>query len=272
MIDRSLPKSTAECGLHRPWNATAPAALDARPPGGGITAPHRGVPLVTPTRSPVGHTGRHFRGKFYSAKNARHIKCESYLEVLIARLLEFLRNVSGYSEQPPALSMRVGRRRRKYTPDFIVHRLSGSDYLVEVKPAELANLPELKVKFAAAVRAAEAQGYRFAVITDRDVGKIASRNVEEMLAIRGRVRTRALGTQEKAQEPALTTMLATAFAHGGSMPMSALLRLLGNGPGAHTELMTLLAFRVLAWNIDQQLELTTRIFLPKERDDEEVFA
>lgn len=242
------------------------------PCGDGVIAPRRGTPLVAPTRSPVGHTGRHFRGKFYSAKNARHIKCESYLEVLVARLLEFLRNVLGYSEQPPALFFRVGRRRRRLTPDFIVHRRSGRDCLVEVKPAELAETPELKAKFAAAAEAAVARGYRFVVLTESAVGRVASQNLEEMLAIRGRMRTRALGTQGQLQEPALPTALAAAFARGGSMPMSALLRLLGNGPGAHTELMTLLAFRLLAWDIDQQLEPSTRISLPKELDDEDVFA
>jgi hypothetical protein len=56
------------------------------------------------------------------------------------------------------------------------------------------------------------------------------------------------------------------------MPMSALLRLMGDGPAAHAELMTLLAFRVLAWDIDRQLEPSTRISINKEVDDEEVFA
>lgn len=255
-----------DCGVPPLGRASAAACGDR------VTAPRRGNPLVAPTRSPVGHTGWHFRGKFYSAKNARHIKCESYLEVLVARLLEFLRNVRRYSEQPPALFFRVGRRRRKLTPDFIVHRFSGRDCIVEVKPAELAEMPELKAKFAAAAEAAAIRGYRFVVLTERAVGKVASQNLEEMLAIRGRMRTRALGMREQVEEPRLPTVLAAAFAQGGSMPMSALLRLLGNGPGAHTELMTLLAFRVLAWDIDQQLEPSTRISLPKETDDEDVFA
>ena len=54
--------------------------------------------------------------------------------------------------------------------------------------------------------------------------------------------------------------------------MAALLRLLGDGPDAHTELMLLLAFRILAWDIDQQLEPVTRISINKENDDEDVLA
>lgn len=272
MNDKHPQSARAERGMQNFRGARFRGGLTATPRGDGVTAPHRGTPLVAPTRSPVRHTGRNFRGKFYSAKNARHIKCESHLEVLVARLLEFLRNVFGYSEQPPALFFRVGGRRRRLTPDFIAHRRSGRDCLVEVKPAELAETPELKAKFAAAGEAAAARGYRFAVLTERAVGKVASQNLEEMLAIRGRMRTRALGTQRQVEEPGLPAALATAFARRGSMPMSALLRLLGNGPRAHAELMTLLAFRVLAWDIDQQLESTTRISINKELDDEDVFA
>lgn len=238
----------------------------------GTTAPRRGSPLVTPTRSPVRHTGRNFRGKFYSAKNARHIKCESYLEVQVARLLEFKRNVVAFSEQPPPLFFRLGKRRRKLTPDFIVHRRIGRDCLVEVKPEELAQTPELKAKFAAATEAASARGYRFVVLTERTVNKVTSQNLEEMLAIRGRMRTRVLGTQEQVQEPDLPAALTTAFPCGGSMPMAALLRLLGDGASAHTELMTLLAFRVLDWDINEPLAPMTRIYINKENDDEDVFA
>jgi len=272
MNDEYLRRARAERGMQSSRRVSFRGGVMATPRDDGITAPLRGTPLVTPTRSPVHHTGRNFRGKFYSAKNARHIKCESHLEVLVARLLEFQRNVVGYSEQPPALFFRVGRRRRRLTPDFIVHRRRGGDCLVEVKPEELAQTPDLKAKFAAAAESAAARGYRFVVLTERAVGKVASQNLEEMLAIRGRMRTRVLGTEELIPEPQLPVALVTAFAHGGSMPMSALLRLLGNGPGAHTELMTLLAFRVLAWDIDQQLESTTRISINKELDDEDVFA
>src|SRR5262249_21362359 len=157
----------------------------------------------------------------------------------IGQLFEFLKNVDSYSEQPPALYFRVNGRRRKLTPDFIVHRRVGRDCLVEVKPAELADSPELRKKLAAAAEEAAFRGYRFVVLTEKTVSKVASQNLQEMLAIRGRLRTRALGTREGVEEPRLPSALATAFARGGSMPMSALLRLLGNGPGALTELMTL---------------------------------
>ena len=272
MNSQNLQITSATRGSSNSRGAPRQEGASALPRGHGTVAPRRGAPLVIPTRSPVRNTGRNFRGKFYSAKNARQVKCESYLEVLVARLLEFLRNVTGYSEQPPALLFRVGRRRRKLTPDFIVHRHRGRDCLVEVKPSELAEAPDLKAKFAAATEAATARGYRFVVLTERSVGKVVSQNLEEMLAIRGRMRTRLLGTQELIQEPKLPVALATAFARRGSMPMSALLSLLGDGPGAHTELMTLLAFRVLAWEIDQRLESTTRISINKEIDDEDIFA
>jgi hypothetical protein len=272
MNDENPQSARADLGMHNARGVPFRTGVMATRHGGDLTAPHRGTPLVAPTRSPVRHTGRNFRGKFYSAKNARHIKCESHLEVLIARLLEFKRNVVGYSEQPPALSFRIGRRRRKLTPDFIVHRRSGGNCLVEVKPEELAQTPELKAKFAGATEAAAARGYGFVVLTERAVGKVASQNLQEMLAIRGRMRTRGLGTEELVPEPKLPVALATAFAHGGSMPMSALLSLLGEGPGARTELMTLLAFRVLAWDIDRRLESTTRISVNKELDDEDLFA
>lgn len=128
MNNEALPSAKSERKLQKAHSTAYRGGAMPVVGGEGITAPIRGDVLITPTRSPVRHACRNFRGKYPSSKNAQHVKFESYLAVLVARLLEFLRNALGYSEQPPALHFRVGRRRRrKLTPDFIVHRRIGRD-------------------------------------------------------------------------------------------------------------------------------------------------
>lgn len=243
----------------------------------GTAAPRKGRPLVQPTRNPVRHTGRYFRGKLFSLKNARLVRCESLLEMRAACFFEFASGVLSFSEQPPPLAIRIRRRKRKYTPDFIVHWREGRDWLVEVKPSELAGVPEMQEKFVAAREAAEEQCYRYVVLTERVTDKPGASFIEELLAIRRRVRTRGLGSSADAQDsrettPRLPVALAHATAHGGSLSLTEVLRLLGNRAGAMNELKTLLAFRILAWNVDQQLTKTSRIYQPSEKDDEELFV
>ena len=241
----------------------------------GPTAPRHGHPVLPPSRRPVKHSGRFFRAKFFSCKNERLVQCESHLELQAARFLEFAPGVLSFSEQPPALVLRIQGRRRKYTPDFVVHWADGRKWLVEVKPFELACAPEMKIKFAAARAAAELAGYHFEIVTERLTKKLGASRLEELLSIRRRSRTASLGSpREPASRtvPTLPVALAHAMARGGSAPLSELLRLLGSGPGAMNELMTLLAFRVLAWNVDQNLTTSTPIYQAKEDEDEKLFA
>ncbi|QHG88224.1 TnsA endonuclease N-terminal domain-containing protein [Xanthomonas sp. NCPPB 1638] len=101
---------------------------------------------------------------------------ESTLERDFLTLLEFSPEVRLFEVQPVALSWRDGIRERRYTPDVLVrfqhqHGAEPTPLLYEVKyRTDLrADWAELRPKFRAAVRFAKAQGWRFKLITEREI-------------------------------------------------------------------------------------------------------
>jgi hypothetical protein len=234
-------------------------------PSSGPAAPPRGRPAVTPTRNPVSHTGRQFRGKFFSEKNQRHVKCESLLEMRVLRFFEAEDGVKSYSEQPCQLSIRINGRRRRYTPDLLVTWRDDKPWLVEVKPSEIAETSEMRAKLAAAKCAAEGAGYRFVVLTERFALQRCMPLLEELIAIRRRLRTLELGSApsgDVSTANGLSLEIFSAFAGQRSLPLSAVIQLLGGGPNGLLRLKELLAHGSLSWDIMRPLSPRTRIFLP----------
>lgn len=243
----------------------------------GVIAPRKGSPLVAPTRRPVKHTGRTFRAKYYSLKNAKLIECESLLEMRVARLLEFASGITQYSEQPPALRIRLNGRLRKYTPDFLVHWRNGARWLIEVKPSEIASTAEMKARFLATTESAQRMGFHFRVLTERHVQKAGASGIEELLAIRRISRTLSLGlgTQEDPEHCSATTLppdLITALSRHRTVSLNHVADLLGGGPSAIHEAKRLIADGTLSWDITQPLTSSTQVFMSKESQDEELFS
>jgi hypothetical protein len=231
-------------------------------PPSGPASPPRGRPAVTPTRNPVSHTGRQFRGKFFSEKNQRHVKCESLLEMRTLRYFEIETEVCSYSEQPIQLTIRLNGRRRRYTPDFLVTWRNDKPWLVEVKPSELVETPEMRVKLAAAKDASERIGHRFVVLTERFALQRCMPMLEELIAIRRSRRTMELGVEDIPATRSLPLEISSAFAGRSSLPLSAVVRLLGGGPHGELRLKEFLACGCLNWDSLRPLSPRTRIFLP----------
>lgn len=127
-----------------------------------------------PTRTiRAGHRG--IRGRFPSRKAGRMVAFESRLERDHLLLLEADPNVKTFEEQPVTIEFEGARGRRRYTPDCRVEYIDGTTELVEVKyAADLDALDaEARADLAEAQDAARRHcarfGWRFRVVTDRDI-------------------------------------------------------------------------------------------------------
>lgn len=235
-------------------------------------------PVLGPTRNPVSVSGGTFRAKHKSAKGANLIKSESLLELRAAGLLEFARCVTHISYQPLKLRIRISGRTLSYKPDFQGHRVTGGNLLVEVKPWELAQHPEMQRKFRAAADAARDIGARFIVLTERQIFRAGTVDMRRLLDLRRDWIVENLGgppLAESLEEAAAmkwadSDPLRRSFADGRRHSVAATLRLLG-GDDAPAALNLLLAARVLAWPIKQRLVPTTPLNAFAADDDEQLF-
>lgn len=121
------------------------------------------------TRNPVTHSGQGFRAKFASRKNRRMVRCESLLEMHFLYLAEFARNVVSFDEQPVRIAYRLNGRMRRYTPDFVLRWRDGSQWFVEVKPAELLSLPKNQEKFLTVAEHFRRDGDAFITMSEREI-------------------------------------------------------------------------------------------------------
>jgi TnsA endonuclease N terminal len=118
------------------------------------------------------------RGKTYSLKNGRHNDFESALERDFLQVLEFDSNVWYYCEQPITIEYELMGIVREYTPDVLIYYREDIEPANKFKPmlCEVKyrkdlkeNWKELKPKFMAALRYADAQGWKFKIITEKEI-------------------------------------------------------------------------------------------------------
>lgn len=117
-------------------------------------------------------------GKFASQKNGRLLGFESLLEKDYMTLLEFDDSVKSFEEQPVRIPVASkGRRLSPYVPDVLVkfHPSTGSKerktLLVEVKPTRylIKYAEKYKPKFAAAKAYAAERGWRFQIVSEKEI-------------------------------------------------------------------------------------------------------
>ncbi len=126
---------------------------------------------------------RNVTGRLASGKNQRLVGFESTLEKDFLLLLELDREVSGFEEQPVTIRYRdLDGRLRRYTPDVLVHFRASMTMpaLSETVPSLLCEVKyrddlrqhwaDYRPKFKVAWRYARQQGWRFRLITEREVG------------------------------------------------------------------------------------------------------
>lgn len=117
-------------------------------------------------RRVVTRSGLHVRGYFPSYKTGRMVSWESQLERKCAWFLEFSPSVCDYTEQPLELQIDVSGKKHRAIPDFGVHLLDGSRYLIEVKPAEKLRNPLVAQRLLAVGKAAEKKGFKYLIVSE----------------------------------------------------------------------------------------------------------
>jgi len=122
---------------------------------------------------------RSMTGLIASRKNDRMTGFESSLERDFLLLLDFDRSVARYEEQPVRIEYAdAAGRRRTYTPDVLVYyhddpavSVDTRPLLCEVKYRDdlFTNWKEYKPKFRAGRAHARGRGWRFKIVTEREV-------------------------------------------------------------------------------------------------------
>lgn len=121
-----------------------------------------------PVRKVITRSGKKFRGRFPSRKNAIMVCWESLRERDAIGLFEYSANVVSYEEQPSEETFYVGGVPHTYYPDFRV-RFSNEQVLdVEVKPSRKLRSAESKEKYGRIADMYKKSGRNFRILTERD--------------------------------------------------------------------------------------------------------
>jgi len=140
-------------------------------------------------------------GYMPSLKNGAGRPTESMLEQDFLVLLEFDPEVSRYGVQPIQIKWTpTGETARRYTPDVLVTyhpvapdwRPKHPPTIYEVKPHEILkrDWKILRPKFKAIMKWARSNGFRFKLITDKQIRGTYLKNARFLLRFRSRYRTR----------------------------------------------------------------------------------
>ncbi|MDX7776589.1 MULTISPECIES: TnsA endonuclease N-terminal domain-containing protein [Aeromonas] len=131
---------------------------------------------------------RNVTGVAAHSKAVGKVMFESTLERDFLSLLEFDREVESFEVQPVRLNWQDDRERvRSYTPDVLVCYRNGSrrPVLWEVKYRDdlRANWLEYRPKFRAAARYARGRGWRFRLVTEREIRGVRLDNARFLLPV-----------------------------------------------------------------------------------------
>jgi hypothetical protein len=132
------------------------------------------MPVRTIPRSYRNVTGR------IAIPGSRSVAFESTLERDFILVSLFTPGFAGIEEQPVAIPQPKGRR--PYTPDFLVTWVSRQPDLVEVKPAD--EVQEMAGKAPIARSYAEERGWRFNIVTDKQIRTPRLENARFLLPFR----------------------------------------------------------------------------------------
>jgi TnsA endonuclease N terminal len=107
-------------------------------------------------------------GKFPSLKMGKTVWWESQLEQDYIYLLEFDPDVTSYQEQPQTISYTLNGKKRRYTPDFFVHR-GCKRQIIEVKPEDQITKEKNVLLFNSVAPIFNREGYEFTLVTEKAI-------------------------------------------------------------------------------------------------------
>lgn len=105
---------------------------------------------------------RHYSGVFWSSTQRDHVIYESRLELAVSLSADFDPSATGIVAQPFLLRALVGGGIRRHVPDFLLLTDAGP-LVVDVKPRDRVDRPEVAATLAWTREVVEARGWRFEV-------------------------------------------------------------------------------------------------------------
>ena len=121
-----------------------------------------------PVRKVSNRSKKNTIGDFPSIKMKRMIAFESLIERDGIYTFDFDPDVLAFEEQPFSIEYEHGKKKRRYTPDFLLKKLDHS-VVVECKPTVFVDTPENRRKFDVARQWCDEHEYRFQVLTDTEL-------------------------------------------------------------------------------------------------------
>ncbi|NYE95876.1 hypothetical protein FHU41_002126 [Psychromicrobium silvestre] len=141
----------------------------------------------SPVRRPSSYVGqRHYPGIFWSATTRTQLLYESLLEESFLWVADFDSAITGIASQPFRLRGQFLGRMRSHVPDFLLQTVEGRFRVVDVKPEDKLDRPEVAEIFEWTSRVCASKGWEYQVFTG--VRRIILRNIRLI----GRYRTAGL--------------------------------------------------------------------------------
>lgn len=212
----------------------------------------------------IGLCYRSVSGRVPMGEGRPTVLVESTLERDFALLCRFDPMIAGIEEQPVRIEYRdADGPARSYVPDFLVSYRDGrrARRLVEVKystdPMLVAG--QLEERFAAARAYARHQGWRFEVVTEREIRTPRLENITFLLPFR-----------DRAVDADLHAQLLAILANGASISVQESADAVAQSLGLDRvqvlpSLWTMVAMRDVGVNLDMPLTMNSRLYLAKEK-------
>ncbi|MCA0181102.1 MAG: TnsA-like heteromeric transposase endonuclease subunit [Actinobacteria bacterium] len=214
------------------------------------SAPPAEVARGLPVRSFPSYAGMgHYPGWWWSATVGDHVGYESLLERDRLMLADFDRDVVAILSQPFGISGRDGDALRRHVPDYLLLHRNGTVEVVDVKPADMLDKPDVAVVLNWTGRLLAERGWRYSIWSGAD--PIELTNVRFLAQGRRSrfVDSDAMATLARAGRPGRT--LGAALAEAARSPhSSATLR---------AALITLLWKQTWQVALDQPIDMSTEI-------------
>lgn len=143
---------------------------------------------------------RHYPGLFWSATTRGHVPYESRLELDRLWIADYDPEVVWIVGQPMWLRGQDGDTVRKHVPDFLLTDPAGHLTVVDVKPAQFLDRPEVAAQFAWTDRLCRAKGWVYEVWSGEDRPDPAGQHPchgrgASVTALRRRRRSRYAGSE-----------------------------------------------------------------------------
>ena len=203
-----------------------------------------------PVRKVVTRSGKKFRGRFPSRKNAISIAWESLHEKDAILYLEYCSSVASYEEQPSEETYYVRGVPHRYYPDLRARLVNGQVVDIEVKPSRKLLNKELKEKYGRIAAMYQKSGRNFRILTERDY---------RAQPLHSNLKRLHRASKLIWREADMAVLLAR-LGSGPSWTLEQAGHLLGKGDRA----LALVAWRALCLDLGSPIGMNTLLWLPKE--------